>query len=78
MMPQAMTQGKLIRPWLARYPAGGITTSLGKGKNEDSRNIMAMMPQYPRAETALTIHVTILPRIDACMVLLCFYGTKGD
>jgi hypothetical protein len=39
-----MTSHKFIDPWDARYPAGGTTTSLGKGKNEDSRNMRMVIP----------------------------------
>jgi len=54
-----MTSQRDISPLEARYPAGGITTSLGKGKKEDSRNISAIIPGYPQWATVCTIHVMI-------------------
>src|SRR6266545_1525625 len=45
--PQSSATGKLICPLAAQYPAGGITSSLGTGKMDDSIAMSAMIPGYP-------------------------------
>src|SRR4029077_9400627 len=45
--PQATARATLISPLAARYPAGGMTSSLGKGRIDDSTAMSAMMPGYP-------------------------------
>ena len=42
--PQATARTKLISPLATRYPAGGITSSLGSGKIEDSIAIRTTIP----------------------------------
>src|SRR6056297_535155 len=58
-IPAIITITRFISPFEARYPAGGITASLGKGKKEDSRNISETIPQYPRSPIVFTIHAII-------------------
>src|SRR5882672_7638003 len=45
--PHRTAATKLISPLAARYPAGGITSSLGSGKIDDSTAMRATMPGYP-------------------------------
>src|SRR5213596_644650 len=45
--PQATATTKVISPLAARYPAGGITSSLGSGKIDDSTAMRTTMPGYP-------------------------------
>jgi hypothetical protein len=46
-IPAKIIRKRFISPFEAKYPAGGITTSLGKGKNELSRAISNTIPRYP-------------------------------
>src|SRR6266480_2770125 len=45
--PQATATTKVISPLAARYPAGGITSSLGSGNIDDSTAMRTTMPGYP-------------------------------
>src|SRR5882724_7410370 len=45
--PHATATTKRISPLAARYPAGGITSSLGSGKIDDSTAMRTTMPGYP-------------------------------
>src|SRR2546428_505246 len=45
--PHATATTKLISPLAARYPAGGMTSSLGSGKIDDSTAMRTTMPGYP-------------------------------
>src|SRR3989454_11172287 len=45
--PHATATTKLISPLAARYPAGGMTSSLGSGNIDDSTAMRTTMPGYP-------------------------------
>src|SRR5947207_13782593 len=47
--PQATTATALISPFATQYPAGGMTSSLGNGRTEDSTAMSATIPRYPRS-----------------------------
>src|SRR6267142_561465 len=49
--PLTSTSAKLISPLAAQYPAGGITSSLGTGRIDDSMAISATIPGYPTASS---------------------------
>src|SRR2546421_10528667 len=45
--PHASATRKSISPFATRYPAGGITSSLGSGRIDDSTAMSTTMPGYP-------------------------------
>src|SRR5467141_3223610 len=47
--PHPTASRKSISPLAARYPAGGITNSLGSGMIDDSMAMSTMIPGYPRS-----------------------------
>src|SRR5437762_14288896 len=65
--PQAIASAKLISPLAARYPAGGITSSLGRGRNEDSTAIRTTIPGYPRSRKRSSSHWMKLSSIEAVL-----------
>src|SRR5439155_281720 len=54
--PQATATTKFISPLAARYPAGGITSSLGSGKIDDSTAMRTTMPGYPMPRNRSSNH----------------------
>src|SRR5258705_980458 len=49
--PHSRATPKFIWPFAAQYPAGGMTSSLGTGRIDDSIAISATMPGYPRSSS---------------------------
>src|ERR1041384_4496488 len=47
--PHATTATAFISPFATQYPAGGMTSSLGNGRTEDSTAMRATIPRYPRS-----------------------------
>ena len=56
--PHATATTKLISPLAARYPAGGMTSSLGSGKIDDSTAMRTTMPGYPIPRNKSSNHCT--------------------
>src|SRR5207302_2859557 len=65
--PQAIASPKLNSPFAARYPAGGITSSLGSGRNEDSMAIKITIPGYPRSRNRSSSQWMKLSSIEAVL-----------
>src|SRR6266550_3376615 len=54
--PHATATTKLISPLAARYPAGGMTSSLGRGRIDDSTAMRTTMPGYPAPRNRSSNH----------------------
>src|SRR5256885_10610654 len=65
--PQTIASTKFSSPFAARYPAGGITSSLGSGRNEDSMAIRITIPGYPRSRNRSSSHWMKLSSIEAVL-----------
>src|SRR5438309_5368039 len=65
--PQAMARTRFISPFAARYPAGGITSSLGSGRIDDSTAIRTTMPGYPIPRNRSSSHWTNASSIEAVL-----------
>src|SRR5689334_16522387 len=65
--PQAMATPRSSSPLAARYPAGGITSSLGRGRTDDSTAISTMMPGYPSCRKRSSSHCTNPSSIEAVL-----------
>src|SRR5258706_11109868 len=65
--PQATAMTKFISPFAAQYPAGGITSSLGTGRMDDSSAIKATMPGYPSCSKPLSSQSTNRSSIEAVL-----------
>src|SRR5579859_3014418 len=66
-MPHRITSATFISPFAARYPAGGITSSLGGGKFDDSTAMSTMIPGYPRSRNRSSSHWMNDSSIDAVL-----------
>src|SRR6266850_3045092 len=65
--PHSSATAKLICPLAAQYPAGGITSSLGTGRIDDSIAISAMIPGYPRSSSVLSSQSMNCSAIEAVL-----------
>src|SRR2546428_5235761 len=65
--PQATASAMFISPLAARYPAGGITSSLGSGRIDDSIAISTTMPGQPRSRKRSSNHRMKLSSIEAVL-----------
>src|SRR6266545_7702179 len=65
--PQATATPKCISPLAARYPAGGMTSSLGRGRTEDSIAISITIPGYPRSRKRSSSQCIQLSSIEAVL-----------
>src|SRR5712691_746445 len=65
--PQVRATAKLICPLAAQYPAGGITSSLGTGRIDDSIAMSAMIPGYPRSSSVLSSQSMNCSSIEAVL-----------
>src|SRR6267378_3989301 len=65
--PHSSATAKLICPLAAQYPAGGITSSLGTGRIDDSIAMSAMIPGYPRSSSVLSSQSIDCSSIEAVL-----------
>src|SRR6266850_8483265 len=65
--PHSSATAKLICPLAAQYPAGGITSSLGTGRIDDSIAISATMPGYPRSSSVCSSQAMKRSSIEAVL-----------
>src|SRR5213596_1990094 len=70
--PQATATTKVISPLAARYPAGGITSSLGSGNIDDSTAMRTTMPGYPIPRNRFSNHWMNASSIEAV------FSQQGD
>src|SRR5437660_10527412 len=54
--PHASASRKSISPFATRYPAGGMTSSLGSGRIDDSTAMRTTIPGYPRSRKRSSSH----------------------
>jgi hypothetical protein len=62
-----------ILPALASYAAGGMTISLGNGKNDDSKAMSTTMPGYPHWPTVPASHATTIEHFRNYLLSLKTY-----
>src|SRR2546430_16394744 len=65
--PHARATAKSISPLATRYPAGGMTSSLGSGRMDDSTAIRTTIPGYPRSRNRSSSQVTNDSSIEAVL-----------
>src|SRR5690242_3715423 len=65
--PHASATGKSISPFATRYPAGGMTSSLGRGRIDDSTAMRTTIPGYPRSRNRSSSQWTNDSSIDAVL-----------
>src|SRR5882724_11892058 len=70
--PHATATTKRISPLAARYPAGGMTSSLGSGKIDDSTAMRTTMPGYPIPRNRSNSHWMNASSIEAV------FSQQGD
>src|SRR2546423_14401363 len=65
--PHASAPTKSISPFATRYPAGGMTSSLGSGRIEDSTAMSTTIPGYPRSRNRSSSQCTNDSSIEAML-----------
>src|SRR5256714_2864856 len=70
--PHASATAKSISPFATRYPAGGMTSSLGSGSSDDSTAIRTTIPGYPRSRNRSSSQWTKDSSIEAV------FSEQGD
>src|SRR2546430_2081004 len=65
--PHASATAKSISPLATRYPAGGMTSSLGSGRMDDSTAMRTTIPGYPRSRNRSSSQVTNDSSIEAVL-----------
>src|SRR5207248_9996640 len=70
--PHASATAKSIWPFATRYPAGGMTSSLGSGTSDDSTATRTTIPGYPRSRNRSSSQWTKDSSIEAV------FSEQGD
>src|SRR2546423_13220010 len=65
--PHASATRKSISPFATRYPAGGMTSSLGSGRIDDSTAMSTTIPGYPRSRNRSSSQCTNDSSIEAML-----------